>query len=571
MNRLRRILTGAAVATIISITMAFPAFAARIAFSDPSAETGNEVTVNMKITAGENENINSSNVMLSYDPQSMQFIEGTGATGDAGSIRVVGEAQGNNSAEMAFTLKFRALKPGSTTITVSTQEVYNRDGQIVNVGQVGSSTVTITGEAVAGASADLADLQISPGTLSPAFSPETDSYTVMVGGDVDTVMVSASPADTGASVAVSGNEGLQMGDNEVLCVVTAADGQTAKTYRIMVTKVEGEVGDGIPIADQVSLRTYDRTVTVLSSEEGMEVPEGFVQCSVNIDGQAVRGWIRNDQDNSGAQPEYCIFYAANEEGVKGFYRYDLTEKTIQRYFQDSEAGLQDRYNATAEEYNSLLHDYEIRFWIIMGLIALSVVLLIVIIVLVAGRGQRDDFIEKREDDDGWGAGKRPKRQNLSREEQYLRDLEEEEEEAEREDDLAFIRRVQADKAGRDTRGQSFSGGQGPRPGTQAKTGGRGYQGNVQRGGQGGSGTRGGQMSQARQVSGGSQAGAVSRQGQTRSVGSPGGRGAAQTGNGAESRGTVPSQGGRPSDTKVNAKPAGKNVQADDDFEVIDLE
>ena len=79
------------------------------------------------------------------------------------------------------------------------------------------------------------------------------------------------------------------------------------------------------------------------------------------------------------------------------------------------------------------------------------------------------------------------------------------------------------------------------------------------------------MSQARQVSGGSQAGAVSRQGQTRSVGSPGGRGAVQTGNGAESRGTVPSQGGRPSDTKVNAKPAGKNVQADDDFEVIDLE
>lgn len=573
MNRLRRILTGAVAATIISMTMVFPALAARIAFSDPSAETGNEVTVNMKITAGENENINSSNVMLSYDPQSMQFIEGTGATGDAGSIRVVGEAQGNNSAEMAFTLKFRALKPGSTTIAVSTQEVYNRDGQIVSVGQVGSSTVTITGEAVAGATADLADLQVSPGTLSPAFSPETDSYTVMVGGDVDTVMVSASAADTGASVAVSGNEGLQIGDNEVLCVVTAADGQTTKTYRIMVTKVEGEAGDTIPIADQVSLRTYDRTVTVLSAEEGMEVPEGFVQCSVNIDGQAVRGWIRSDQENSGAQPEYCIFYAANEEGSKGFYRYDLTEKTIQRYFQDSEAGLQDKYNATAEEYNSLLHDYEIRFWIIMGLIALSVILLIVIIVLVAGRGQRDDFIEKRENDDGWGAEKRSKRQKLSKEEQYLRDLEEEEEEAEREDDLAFIRRVQADKAGRDnTRGQSFSGGQGPRPGTQAKTGGHAYQGNVPRGGsQGSSGTRGGQRNQTRPVSGSSQTGAVSRQGQTRSMGPSGVRGAAQTGNGAGSRGAVPSQGGRTSDTKVNSKPAGKNVQADDDFEVIDLE
>ncbi len=558
MNNLKKILTGAAAAVILAAAMSFPAFAARIAFSDPSAEAGNEVTVNMKITAGENETINSSKVMLSYDPQSLQFISGTGATGDAGSIQVVGEGQ-SNSKELVFTLTFRALKPGTATIAVSTQEVYNKDGQLVNIGQTGSSSVTITGEASVAANADLADLQISPGTLTPAFSPDVESYGAVVGGDVDMVTVSATAADGSANVAVSGNEGLQVGDNEITCVVTGADGQTIKTYRIMVTKVEGEAGDSVPMADQVALRTYDRTVTVLSAEEGMEVPEGFVQCSVNIDGQAVRGWIPKDE----AEPEYCIFYAVNEEGVKGFYRYDLTEKTIQRYFEDSAAGLEDQYNATADEYNSLLHDYEIRFWIIMGLIALSVILLIVIIFLVAGRGQRDDFMERRESDDEWEAEKRSKRQKLSKEEQYLRDLEEEEEEAEREDDLAFIRRVQA-------RGQVSSSGAGPRPGTQTNIGGRGtFQGTMPKGaGPGNKAVRGGQtgtITGTRNVQG-----SGGRPG-SRPAGQPAARGGAPSENVTGNTRGVPVRNNRPPQARGNAEPAGKSAQADDDFEVIDLE
>ena len=57
------------------------------------------------------------------------------------------------------------------------------------------------------------------------------------------------------------------------------------------------------MADQVSLKTYERDITVVSAQEGMEVPEGFVQCPVTIDGQAVQGWIWGQDEN----PEYCIF------------------------------------------------------------------------------------------------------------------------------------------------------------------------------------------------------------------------------------------------------------------------
>lgn len=431
MNRLKTILKGVIGAFVMTLAICSQAFAARIAFSDPSAEAGGEVTVSMKITATGNETINSSNVMLTYDPQALQFLEGTGASGDAGSLRVVGTAEAANSTELSFSLKFKALKAGNTSISVSTQEVYNGDGQLVTVEQQGNSVVSVSGAAGASDNAALSDLQISPGTLTPAFSPDVDSYTAVVGQDVETVTVSALVADESATVSVSGNEGLQMGDNEIVCTVVAADGQTTRTYRVVVTRTEAEVDGEAPVVSQVELRTPERNITVLSADDGPEIPEGFVRCSVTINGQAVYGWIWNDEANPGADAEYCIFYAMNENGETGFYRYDLTEKTLQRYFRDPSGGADGQTGSVgSEEYESLLRDYEIRFWIIMGLIALAVILLIVIIVLVAGRGQRDDFIEKREDEDNGWDEERPRGQRLTREEQYLRDLEEEEEAAE---------------------------------------------------------------------------------------------------------------------------------------------
>ena len=78
----------------MSLAISFQALAARIAFSDPSAEAGSEVTVNMKITATGDETINSSNVMLSYDASALQFYRGNRGhrgrgihTGSRGGVR----------------------------------------------------------------------------------------------------------------------------------------------------------------------------------------------------------------------------------------------------------------------------------------------------------------------------------------------------------------------------------------------------------------------------------------------------------------------------------------------------
>lgn len=422
---------GLLLAGVMALTMSIQAFAARIAFSDPTGNAGDEITVTMKVTSTGEETIGNVDIMLSYDASALEFLSGTNATGGAGSIHVVGAAESQGNKELSFTLKFRAAKAGTSNITVNTQEIYDQDSQAVEIGQQGSSTVTIQGTGSSSSNASLAVLEISPGNLSPSFSADVMSYTATVGGDVDRISVSAPAQDANASVAISGNEGLQIGENQVVCTVTAQDGQTVKTYTITVTKVEG-TGEGGGSADQgVRLKTPERLITVFSIPDGVEIPEGYVQCTIGIDGHDVQGWVLEAEDD----PSYCIFYGLNESGEQVYYRYDREERTLQRYFQElTNSGVtKEAYEAMVTEYNSLVHDYDVRFWIIIGLIVLTVILLIAIIALVITRGRQDDFFEHKERED-YPEKMARERQNrererrqesgrVSREERYQRDME----------------------------------------------------------------------------------------------------------------------------------------------------
>ncbi len=443
-NRMKRLLTGMMLMTVLVLMASFPSLASRIAFSDPSATAGETFTVKMKITATENETIGKAVVMLSYDSSMLEFVSGDGVSGGAGSLRVEGSTDSATATELSFTMTFRALRAGSTSVTIASQEVYDADSQMLTVGQEGSSSITVAAAAGDSANASLAGLQVSPGSLTPAFSPDVDTYTVSVGADVTSIIVDAPAVDAGASVSVSGNEDLQMGENQVVCTVTAQDGQTVKTYTITVIRSDEAAADGEEAVDNVVLRTPERSVLVRLVTEGIEIPDGFVPCSVSIDEQEVQGWVWGADS---ADPQYCIFYATNSDGESGFYRYDLTEKTLQRYFRDPlvDAEKSSEYTALATEYNSLLNDYNFRFYIIVGLIVLAAVLLIVIIALIATRGGRDDFYEKRQDNSNYPEKRKSERQKqasaaaqadhrrISREERYMRGMEEEEDAAEQEE------------------------------------------------------------------------------------------------------------------------------------------
>ena len=170
-----------AMVLMLAVAIPFQSFAgnARIAFSDPTAEVGSEFTVNVKFTCTTGEKIGKTVVMLSYDSSAMEFVSGEpDVSGGNGAIRVIGSVSGTS--ESASTIRFKALKAGSSKIEVTDYEGYDADEQLLDITQLGSSAVTInSGSTAAAASSDasLSSLQISPGTLSPEFSSKVDSYT----------------------------------------------------------------------------------------------------------------------------------------------------------------------------------------------------------------------------------------------------------------------------------------------------------------------------------------------------------------------------------------------------------
>ena len=86
------------------------------------------------------------------------------------------------------------------------------------------------------ADATLSSLEVSPGTLTPAFSSNVYEYQVEVGADCDKLLVSGKTTDSGAKMVIAGNDGLKAGSNAVIVNVTAADGVTKAKYTITVIR-----------------------------------------------------------------------------------------------------------------------------------------------------------------------------------------------------------------------------------------------------------------------------------------------------------------------------------------------
>jgi uncharacterized repeat protein (TIGR02543 family) len=107
-------------------------------------------------------------------------------------------------------------------------------------------TYTVTVTRAASADATLSGLALSSGTLSPAFTSGTTSYTASVANSVSTgytvtVTKSQSTATTNQYLGASGTTAfagnLTVGDNIIRTVVTAQDGTTTSTYTVTVTRL----------------------------------------------------------------------------------------------------------------------------------------------------------------------------------------------------------------------------------------------------------------------------------------------------------------------------------------------
>lgn len=96
--------------------------------------------------------------------------------------------------------------------------------------------------------ATLAGLELSAGTLDPAFDPAITVYSASVDAGTESVQLTAEPGDAGATLSFDGSPlaagaasapvALTVGSNPLSLLVTAADGSTTATYSIDVVRAE---------------------------------------------------------------------------------------------------------------------------------------------------------------------------------------------------------------------------------------------------------------------------------------------------------------------------------------------
>lgn len=109
---------------------------------------------------------------------------------------------------------------------------------------------------------NLKSLEIEEQELSPAFSPETTSYTIQIAEEVTKLEIKAEAEDEKATVTINGNEELKEGENIITITVTAEDG-TTKNYEIKVAKL----ANGVEKLGLTSLKIKDTSIATMFKPE----------------------------------------------------------------------------------------------------------------------------------------------------------------------------------------------------------------------------------------------------------------------------------------------------------------
>ena len=162
--------------------------------------------------------------------------------------------------------------------------------------------------------ANLASLSISQGTLSPKFSASKTQYTVNLNGDVSSIKVNATAADSKAVVYGTGTKSLKPGKNTISVSVAAEDGST-KEYTITVNV------DETPL---VYVSYNGAKLGFVRSLDGVDKPaKSFEAVKIKVDGKEVKAWKSN------LLKKTVVYLQDDKTKEKNYYIYNTDTNTVE--------------------------------------------------------------------------------------------------------------------------------------------------------------------------------------------------------------------------------------------------
>lgn len=250
-------------------------------------EVGSTITV--KIIASGNGPYSGFDGSLSYDSNILELTgisqgDYTGSTFAANGPNFADYNVNIPDSAVLVSATFKCLAAGTASISCSLNDMADINGTPIAASGA-SKDIAITAPIPKSANADLASLAISPGTLSPAFSAATQSYTASVSANQSKITVSASPADAKSKVSLNGvQDKLVAGSNNVKITVTAENGAT-KVYTIAVTRSAGPTPTPKPTPIPLPLMKYNGAdYTILAAGTADAIPEGYAAATAKYQG-----------------------------------------------------------------------------------------------------------------------------------------------------------------------------------------------------------------------------------------------------------------------------------------------
>lgn len=285
--------------------------------SSSTVVVGNTVTVT--VTLSSSTALGAWEFDINYDSSYLQL---TSSNAENNGTYFVGYVTGANTKSKTYTLKFRALKSGTTNITVGSYDVYAWDESSMSISRSNKKLTLMTQEELeASYSKDnnLKSLSVTVGEESYAIDPEFNAdvleYNVAVPTGTTMVNVEAVKNDSKASVDGAGEIEVTEGLNTIPIVVTAQNGDE-KTYTLIVN-----VEDQNPINVAIDGKNY----TVVKSATLLTAPASFSETTVQIDGFQIPAFVNDAID-------YTLVGLKDEDGKVALYRYLDGQYTLYNEF-----------------------------------------------------------------------------------------------------------------------------------------------------------------------------------------------------------------------------------------------
>ncbi len=298
-------------AFIILIPQRALAASVKVSTTSTTVEVGSEFTATVSFSSSDT--LGSYDIYLMYDSSVVEFQEAADSEGGNGAIHLIGIPYPEKSYSHA--VKFKAIKAGSTNLTVRVDMAIDGDGNDMDV-SLSTGKVTVNAPREASKDATLSSLKIGDGKFTPDFSSNVTEYSMNVSADTDALTISATPNSQYAKVSVKDNS-LSEGENTVRIVVTAENG-SQKTYYIHVNKAAATPtpspeptatptetpiptqGVTVPakhiaVDDSGNASVKEEELTV-SDVITAEIPVGFDKTTATVSGVTVEALRLNDGD-----------------------------------------------------------------------------------------------------------------------------------------------------------------------------------------------------------------------------------------------------------------------------------